>query len=574
MTTIGGLVLAALTVFLCSSSAAAGWKIDGVRYSQSVHGENACVDCHTDIESLKRHPQPDNVRKTMQAFFSPEKCLACHDDVQVQIEDDAEHGGEEVLNVQRFLICIDCHDPHYEGAPDERDPADGLQVAEVAEVAEDNTACMDCHQTIGHEDPKRIAKHRAFCYACHAKGNNMPAAVPVMDPEQFSQSAHAAVDCMTCHPTADQYEHHLQTVGACVQCHKPHEESVAHEAHSAVACQACHLSRVIPTRDSGSNAVSWKRVNLSGAVSTLHNMAKPNGQGCARCHFAGNDIGAAAMILPSKSVLCMPCHTATLTAGDAITIVALVVFAFGLAGFASLWFSGTLGDTSGNGYIANVFYAFRRGLAAVFSNRWGGMISTLWHDVLLQRRLYRRSPKRWAIHALIFWPFVIRFAWGMSALFTTTWFKEWPLGWVLIDKNHPFTAFVFDLTGFFLVLGIVLALVRGSEADKSRKPGLPSQDRLALALLGAIALIGFILEGMRIAMTGAQGSAAFAFIGYGLGKLFMSMTSLNTVYGNVWYLHAILTGAFVAYLPFSRMMHIVMSPVVLIMNAAGQKHHP
>jgi hypothetical protein len=33
-----------------------------------------------------------------------------------------------------------------------------------------------------------------------------------------------------------------------------------------------------------------------------------------------------------------------------------------------------------------------------------------------------------------------------------------------------------------------------------------------------------------------------------------------------------LTGAFVAYLPFSRMFHIVLAPVLLAVNAADRRH--
>jgi nitrate reductase gamma subunit len=44
---------------------------------------------------------------------------------------------------------------------------------------------------------------------------------------------------------------------------------------------------------------------------------------------------------------------------------------------------------------------------------------------------------------------------------------------------------------------------------------------------------------------------------------------LTGYYGYVWYLHAILTGAFVAYLPFSRLFHIIMAPIVLPMSAVS-----
>ena len=104
-------------------------------------------------------------------------------------------------------------------------------------------------------------------------------------------------------------------------------------------------------------------------------------------------------------------------------------------------------------------------------------------------------------------------------------------------------------------------------------PGLPGQDHLALGLIGGVVVVGFVLEGMRIAMTGASGTAAFAFLGYVISKAFSNGPALTGAYGYVWYVHAILTGAFVAYLPFSRMFHIVMAPVVLAMRAARQHRH-
>jgi nitrate reductase gamma subunit len=51
------------------------------------------------------------------------------------------------------------------------------------------------------------------------------------------------------------------------------------------------------------------------------------------------------------------------------------------------------------------------------------------------------------------------------------------------------------------------------------------------------------------------------------------MTALVDVYGYVWYIHAVLTGAFMAYFPFSRLMHIIIAPLVLTINAASD-HEP
>jgi nitrate reductase gamma subunit len=100
--------------------------------------------------------------------------------------------------------------------------------------------------------------------------------------------------------------------------------------------------------------------------------------------------------------------------------------------------------------------------------------------------------------------------------------------------------------------------------------GLPKADWSAYALLGGIMIVGFILEGMRIAMTGNPGGASYALIGAAISRLFSGF-NLTGIYGYAWYLHAILTGAFVAYLPFSRMLHMIMAPVALAINAASQQ---
>ena len=401
----------------------------------------------------------------------------------------------------------------------------------------------------------------------------MPAYVPLIDPNQYQTTIHAELDCLVCHPKADQYGHNQQTQGDCLQCHERHEESVAHDAHADVTCQACHLDHIAVKRDMQTHAVGWESGALPGTMSRLHHLAKPDGQGCARCHTTGNTVGAAAMILPPKSVMCMPCHSATLSAGDTTTLVTIIIFGIGILGFVPLWFSGTLSGAASGNVFGNVLAALKNAVGAVFSVNLGKIVSTLWFDVLLQRRLYQRSVQRWAVHALIFWPFVIRFVWGIVALVTTNWLKDWPLAWALINKNHPATALVFDITGLLLGLGIILSLFRGGIADKARTPGLPGQDRIALGLLGGIVLVGFVLEGLRIAMTGANGSAAYAVIGFAVSKLFAHMAGLNEIYGYLWYLHAIVTGAFIAYIPFSRMMHIIMSPIVMAMNAVSHKDH-
>jgi len=228
--------------------------------------------------------------------------------------------------------------------------------------------------------------------------------------------------------------------------------------------------------------------------------------------------------------------------------------------------SGSMPGDAGKGAFNKLIKLLSNAIRAVFSQKIFFIIKTLILDVLLQRRLYRQSGRRWMIHSLIFYAFVFRFSWGIVALIGSLWKPEWSSVWVMLDKNHPITAFAFDLTGIMVILGVILAFVRGWRKKPGQTAALPRQDGVALGLIAGIVVIGFILEGMRIAMTGRPSGSTYAFVGYWISTLFLDPPALTGIYGYIWYLHAIFTGAFVAYIPFSRLLHIILAPLVLVFN--------
>jgi nitrate reductase gamma subunit len=294
---------------------------------------------------------------------------------------------------------------------------------------------------------------------------------------------------------------------------------------------------------------------------------------CRHCHVPDNPIGAASMTLPAKSIICMPCHAGTFSVRDTTTILTLIVFIAGLVMVFSYVLTGASSGVGSPGVLANLFRLAGGALGAFFSRKLGAILKGLLLDVLFQRRLYRESRKRWLIHGLIFYAFAFRFVWGIIGLLGSLWMPQWGWVWSMLNKNSPLTAFAFDLTGFMIILGALCAYVRGLKQRSGLVPDLPRQDVLALGLIAAIVIVGFVLEGMRIAMTGFPEGSRYAFIGNAIGRLFYGASSLTDVYGYVWYLHAILTGVFIAYLPFSRLLHIIISPLVLMGNAAKRQEH-
>ncbi len=361
---------------------------------------------------------------------------------------------------------------------------------------------------------------------------------------------------------------------SCLECQVRHSGKVAHGAHLSVSCRACHLEGAIPVKDPVSGRIGWRIDREPGQAGGVHHIIRTSdGEGCRRCHVKGNSVGAAAMILPARGLICMPCHPATLSVNDTTTIVALLIFLVGFIGLGSVWLSGSLDAVIKRNAGGRPLGIAKAAVGAAFSLRALSIIEALILDALLQRRLFRQSKARWAIHSLIFLPFVFRFGWGMVGLIASTYFPESPWGWMLLDRDHPAAAFLFDLTGTMVIFGIVCAVVRRARRRSEEvPPGLPRPDWTANGLLAGIVLVGFVLEGMRIAMTGGPQGVEFAFVGHGLSRLFTGVDPTG-LYGYLWYTHAILTGAFVAYLPFSRMAHMITAPISLALNAGSERVH-
>jgi nitrate reductase gamma subunit len=589
-TTIPFFVLASLILGFQTSYAS--WLIDPEKFHISAHGQTACQDCHEKIIEQDLHPNPDNVNKKLQDFFSVDNCLSCHDNVMDDLNENV-HGTMKVEEPQKYENCLKCHNPHYqlslEVEKGQFDPAKPRREqcgachetrTSLPPPSDEDRACLECHRAIDLQEPQRKDKTSRLCFHCHSLGKTMAQEmtgkrVSLIDSAEYRSVPHAGIACTDCHLEADQFNHVNQRMKNCRHCHLPHDEKVAHDSHMLVACEACHLTGVNPVRDPESRLVLWERKRLkTGEPSRIHEMLPADDEtACLRCHVKGNQVGAVSMILPAKSIICMPCHTATFSVGDTTTILALIVFLIGIVMLFSYWLSGATPGGRHDGPIGRLFDLLWSGIRSLFSRKIFLIVKAMILDVFLQRRLFRQSGARWLIHSLIFFPFVFRFFWGLIALITSLWAPECPVTWPMLDKNHPVTAFLFDVTGIMVILGAVLAFIRGFLRKSEKLPGLPGQDRMALSLIGGIVVIGFILEGLRIAMTGSPAGACYAFIGYAVSTLFSDSAGLTQSYGYIWYIHAILTGIFIAYLPFSRMFHIIMGPIVLAMNAVSEHEH-
>jgi len=572
-----------------SIPAEASWWIDPKKFHASVHGQTPCQDCHEDTKKQTLHPNPEEIGKEPRDFFQPDHCLVCHEEVTADLKK-GKHGCQPVQDPEKHKLCLACHDPHEQSPIKEKasfDPARPRheqcgacheEKKELPRLSAEDEACMTCHRGVRPEASDAVEKIKTTCFHCHAQLGTPSQVltgkkISLANPAEYAKTPHAKVACVVCHPQATEPGHGRNIPGDCRQCHVLyHEEKVAHDLHALVACESCHLQGIQPEKDSKSMHVIWKRTLRQGEVSRVHEMAiQDKDASCRHCHIPDNRIGAASMVLPAKSIICMPCHAGTFSVGDTTTLLALIAFLAGMVMVFSYVLTGASSGEKGGGALVNFLGLVGGAIRAVFSKRIGAILKALFLDVLLQRRLYRQSPKRWLIHSLIFYPFAFRFAWGIIGLVGSLWKPEWAWVWPMLDKNSALTAFLFDLTGVMIILGVFFAYIRGRNQRSDQVPDLPRQDLPALGLIAAIVTIGFIVEGMRVAMTGFPEGSSYAFLGYTIGRLFFTAASVTGVYGWVWYVHAVLTGVFIAYLPFSRLLHIIISPVVLAGNAASRE---
>ncbi len=391
--------------------------------------------------------------------------------------------------------------------------------------AHDTLLCVDCHTQI-----KQDADHP-----------------PVED---------SNASCLECHETFTGFRQSSRDKVNCLNCHSRHDEKVSGDAHSDVPCKACHLQDFKPVRSIRNNSVEWRYEPVSGKEFNPHRLITEKKKMCSRCHYKGNNLGAPEHVLPAKGIICMPCHTATLSAGGVPSITAMIIFLIGISGIIIMWCA------AGRGHIGSkehgAFYPFRIFGALIF-------------DGIFQRRLFKASFTRWAVHGMIFFPLIIRFLWGIVALVLSLTEPQWRLTQAMLDKNNPVTGLVFDITGLLILAGGCLMLLN-KWMDRKKKngiKGLPKDNNFIQVLLGCIVITGFIAEGARIAMTGSPDGSQYAFIGHLVSRVFMDYY-LNGLYVYLWYTHAVLTAVFIACLPFSRMFHIFLAPLSLLLKGASK----
>jgi heterodisulfide reductase subunit C/nitrate reductase gamma subunit len=314
---------------------------------------------------------------------------------------------------------------------------------------------------------------------------------------------------------------------------------------------------------------------------------------------------------------------------NVLLYISLGIFVLGLIYKAYTWFSREIGVSARNYTTGQRFSAAVKGTAGVvFSLKIFRLIQAFILDVLLQRRTLKEDFLRWAMHMLIYWGFMLLLLMhALDPIITKKLFSNYH------STVNPYM-FLRDLFGFMVLVGIVIAICRRFIFKVPRlKTG--GMDVYAILIVVAIIFSGIILEGVKITSDTSfqnmvsdyaglnqddnaneiaalesywvqnyalvsphvkgpfdedvleQGkedtqsycvechsSPKYAFTGYAVAKTITPFALALDKAGAaniLWYIHFLACFIGLAYLPFSKMFHIISTPVSLLTNAVMEK---
>jgi Fe-S oxidoreductase len=226
---------------------------------------------------------------------------------------------------------------------------------------------------------------------------------------------------------------------------------------------------------------------------------------------------------------------------------------------------------------------YRRGRSVNRFDHLGQRLGRAMKSIAQNRTLFHRDTYAGLSHFLIFWGFTFLF-----------------IGTVIVAIDHDFLRFlgfkilqgtfylwfsvVLDIWGVLFLIGLVMMMVRrasfklpqldytraDAQNGKYDRSGFVFDDRMFIWLLFLIGVTGYLIEGFRIAENMpeferwspvgwlmAQGTNA---LGLQAQVVSLHLTS--------WWIHAIMVMVFIAYLPYSKAMHIFTDSANLIFKDA------
>jgi nitrate reductase gamma subunit len=185
---------------------------------------------------------------------------------------------------------------------------------------------------------------------------------------------------------------------------------------------------------------------------------------------------------------------------------------------------------------------------------------TIIDEAILQRRIAQRSDFLWTRHLLIFFGFMIIFGLDLFLTFAGHYAHHYfHIDYFLTGPGKGFLKFGMELSGAALFAGLTLGIVHRIRYSDTEKTYV---DLNLLSLLWLVVTTGFATEAFRLAGQPHDALMTFSFIGGPIGKKLITIPwDWAHLASLMWCVHATLTAAFFAYIPFSKFVHMLAAPL-------------
>jgi Fe-S oxidoreductase/nitrate reductase gamma subunit len=188
---------------------------------------------------------------------------------------------------------------------------------------------------------------------------------------------------------------------------------------------------------------------------------------------------------------------------------------------------------------------------------WSFLSSGLFHGRIL------KEPYPGITHLFLFWGFVVLLL-GTLLIFIQEDITLLLFGTTFIHGSFYLVfSFVLDLFGLLAVIGLILLAFRRYVLRPDRLDNKP-EDLISLVLVFLVLLTGFLSEGIRIAVTRPD-FERYSFVGWETSKLFgpseAAAAGLRPLHAIFWWVHLLLAFGFIGYVAYSRLLHLITSPL-------------
>jgi Fe-S oxidoreductase/nitrate reductase gamma subunit len=218
-------------------------------------------------------------------------------------------------------------------------------------------------------------------------------------------------------------------------------------------------------------------------------------------------------------------------------ILALIVFGYGLVRHVRLWKLGRPEDRSGH----------------IRSRIWGVVKNAAMQLSVMRERV----PG--SMHVAIYSGLVVLTIGTFLVLLQADFSLQ-----ILFGQFYLWYSLILDLFGVLFILGLLFAVFRRIVLRPARL-NVIWDDAVILPLLILIAVTGFLLEGTRIAAT-KPAWAAWSPVGHVISRWF-SAENARQSHRVLWWVHMTISMAGIAYVPYSKLFHVLVSPVNMYLKS-------